>query len=317
MKARLGYALVVVVSVCIFLPGPEAALAFGTTQGQMVPAYANPSWAIGVVVPEGAAVRGGGGVHWEDVTNVTASLVLPSIESPDKTVYAILSVMAGDGSILQAAAGALPNGTDWLGFAWLVRGASSGAPTYLWVLNASEPIMNPGASVSISIFRASGEWRLAVTDLDTGFRTARPFPAGPDPTLKAGDQEVFALESYSRTEETFRSMGNLTLSSILLDGRIVMGGCYLYSDWDMIHNPLFVVGSSGASPPSFVHAGEGTSGSYFWRFAGVWGVQKDFVAGGAQVLVAIALAGAVSMGILGVWLASRKPRTGPTIRAAC
>jgi hypothetical protein len=280
------------------------AVAAGATQWQPATGYLNSSWAIGVVVPEGAGLVGGGAAHWEDVTNVTASLVLPDIESPDGRVYAILSVMAKDGSVLQAAAGALPNRTGWLGFSWLVRGSNSGAPTYMWVLNASEPAMSPGANVSISIFRGSGGWRLSVTDLDTGTNATGSFPAGPGSTLTAGDQEVFALESYSRTQETFSNMGNLTLNSILLDGNRVESGCYLYSDWDMVHNPLFVVGSSGSSPPSFIHAMESPPGKYVWGYVGVWGAQSDS-AGIAQAPVAAALASAVVLGALGVWLAKR------------
>jgi len=306
LKGGLELGLAALVSVCLLLPGPEAALASGTAQWQLAAAYDNSSWAIGVVVPEGAGLLGGGGVQWGGVANVTASLVLPGIASPDRVVYAILSVMTSDGSVLQAAAGALPNRTGWLGFAWLVQGADSGAPTYTWVLNASEPAMDPEANVSLSIFRASGMWRLSITDLDTGSKAARSFPAGPASTLRGGDQEAFALESYSRTLGTFSSMGNLTLNSLWLDGKRVVSGCYLYADWDMVHNPLFVVGSSGSSPPSFVNAKGDPSGSYFWSYSGVWGAQVDPVAGVDQVLVAVTLAGAVALGTLGVWWVRRR-----------
>lgn len=318
MKGGLEHGLAVLVSVCLFLPGSELALASGTAQWQVAAGYENASWAIGIVVPEDAGLLGGGGVHWEGVTNVTASLVLPDMESPDRTVYAILSVMTSDGSVLQAAAGALPNRTGWLGFAWFVRGADSAAPTYTWVLNASEPAMSPSANVSISIFRASGAWSLSVTDLDTASRVARSFPAGAASTLKAGDQEVFAFESYSRTQETFRDMGNLTLNSVWLDGRRVESGSYLYADWDMVHNPLFVVGSSGTSPPSFIYAKESISGSYFWSYAGVWVVQGSLGIGEGQVLVVAVLAVTVALGTLGAWRvrSRRKSASGLTPGAA-
>jgi hypothetical protein len=260
-----------------------------------------------VVIPEGAGVLGGGGVRWETVTNVTASLMLPDIASPDRIVYAILSTMTSDGTVLQAAAGALPNRTGWAAFAWSVTGADSGTPTYTWVLNASEPEMSPGANVSISIFHSSGGWGLRVTDLDTGSSLESPFGAGLASALRAGDQEVFALESYSRTPATFQAMGNLTVRSILIDGKEVIRGCYLYGDWDMVHNPLFVVGSSGTSPPSFISAAAGSGGSYFWEYVGFWGVQGDPTAG-LEVIAFGALAGAVALGGLGVWLARRSRR---------
>lgn len=311
MNGKLELVLAALVSVCLFLPGPEAALASVTTQGQPADAYANSSWAIGVVVPEGAGLLGGVAVRWDGVNNVTASLALPDIASPDRTIYAILSVMTSDGSVLQAAAGALPNRTGWLGFSWLVQGADSGAPTYLWVLNASEPTMGPRANVSISIFRASGGWNLSVTDMDTGSKVVGSFPPGPSSTLKAGDQEVFALESYSRASETFSGMGNLTLNSLLLNGNTVLSGCYVYANWDMVHNPLFVVGSSGSSPPSFIDVRGRPSGSYIWGYAGVWEAPVDPIAGVTQVLVALALAGAVALGTLGVWWIRKRRLSGP------
>ena len=305
--------LAVLVSVCLFLPGFGAALASGAAQSQPVSVYPNSSWAIGIVVPEGAHMLGGNGVRWEDITNVTASLALPDIESPDRIVYAILSVMTSDGSVLQAAAGAWPNGTGWFVFAWLVQGADSGTPSYQWVLNGSTPEMSPLANISISIFRTTGLWGLRVADMDNGSSVEKEFPPGPAPALKVGDQEVFALESYSRTLATFRNMGNLTLNSILLDGKKVTSGCYLYSDWDMVHTPLFVVGSSGSSPPSFIYAGEGLAGSYFWDYLGVWGVQTEPFAGLVEVLAVVAVAGAVTLGGMAVWLAMRKPglKSGP------
>jgi len=305
LRRSLGPGLAFLVSVCLFLPGFGAVLASGTTQLQAT--YPSSSWAIGVVVPEGAQVLGGGSVRWEDVTNVTASVALPNIESPDGIVYAILSVMTSDGSVLQAAAGAMPNRTVWLSFAWSVRGAGSLTPSYQWVLNASEPEMNPMTNVSISIFRMSGLWAFRLTDAGTGSSVEKSFPSGPGPVLRAGDQEVFALESYSRTLATFRGMGNLTLYSILLDGNKVTGGCYLYGGWDPVHNPLFVVGGSGSSPPSFVYAAEGPVGSFFWDYEGVWGVQESPVGGLAEILVVVSVAGALTLGGLGVWLARKKP----------
>ncbi len=306
MRGSLNSGLAVLISVCLILPGFGVALASGTTQSQPVSIYPNSSWAIGVVVPEGAQMVGGGGVQWESIKNVTASLTLPDIESPDGIVYAVLSVMTSDGSVLQAAAGALPNRTGWLVFAWSVQVASSQPTSYQWVLNASEPEMSPLANVSISIFFTSGLWSLRVADMGTGSSVERSFPPGPAPTLRAGDQEVFALESYTRTLATFLGMGSLRLNSILLDGGKVMSGCYLYSDWDMIHNPLFVVGSSGSGPPSFINAGESSAGSFFWDYAEVWGVQESPLGGLAGALAVVSVGGALTLGGVGFWLARKK-----------
>jgi hypothetical protein len=306
LRGFLDPALAVLVSVCLFLPGFGAALAPGTSQSQPVSPYPNSSWAVGVVVPEGAHLLGEGSVQWQAITNVTAFLTLPNIESPDGIVYAILSVMTSDGNVLQAAAGALPNRTGWLVFAWSVQAVDSGTPVYQWVLNASTPEITPLANISISIFRSSGLWDLRVIDMGNGSSVEKPFPPSPASTFMVGDQEVFALESYSRTLATFRGMGNMTLYSILLDGKKVTNGCYLYTGWDMVHNPLFVVGSSGSSPPSFIYAGEGPATSFFWDYVGVWGVQGNPFGSLAEVLVVVSGGGAIALAGLGIWLARKK-----------
>jgi len=307
LTGSLNTGLALLISVSLLFPGFVPPLSVGQTQSQPVSPYPNSSWAIGVVVPEGAQLAGGGNVQWEAITNVTASLVLPNIESPDGIVYVVLSVMTSDGSVLQAAEGALPNRSGWLAFAWSVQGADSSTLSYQWVLNASTPEMSPLSNISISIFRTPELWELKVTNVGTGSSVEKSFPPGPASALKAGDQEVFALESYSRTLATFQSMGNLTLNSILLDGKKVTNGCYLYGGWDMIHNPLFVVGSSGSSPPSFIQAGEGSPGSFFWDYMGVWGVQESPLGGFAEILIAASVAGSLTLGGVGVWLARKKP----------
>ena len=306
MRDALNPGLAIIVSVCLFLPGFDAALSTVTPQLGPGSVYPSSSWAIGVVVPEGVHTLEGGSVRWEDVTNVTASLALPDIESPDRIVYAILSVMTSDGSVLQVAAGALPNMTGWLAFGWSILGADSGTPSYQWVLNASNPEMSPLSNISLSIFLTSGLWNLKVSDAGVKSSVEKSFPPGPAPALKAGDQEVFALESYSRTVATFRNMGNLTLNSILIDGSKVTNGCYLYSDWDVIHSPLFVVGSSGSSPPSFIYAAEGRADSFFWDYAGVWAVQSDTLPSLVEALAVVAVAGALTLGGVGFWLARKK-----------
>jgi len=307
LKGSPNRGLAVLVCVCLILPGFGTALTSGTSQPQAVATYPNSSWAIGVMVPEGAQMLGGGSVNWEGITNVTATFALPNIDSPDGIVYTIVSVMTNDGSVLQAAAGALPNRTGWLVFAWFIQGAGSATQSYQWVLNRSAPQMSPLANISISIFEVSGLWSLRVSDMGTGSSVEQPFPPVPASTLRVGDQEVFALESYSRTVATFLGMGSLRLYSILLDGEKVTGGSYLYGDWDLVHNPLFVVGSSGSTPPSFINAGESSAGTYFWNYTAVWAAQENPFGGLAEVLAAVSVAGALTLGGVGVWLARKKP----------
>ena len=233
--------------------------------------YPSSSWGLGIVVPEGATLLGGGRVSWGGVSNVTAVVTLPNISLPYGIVYAVLSVMTGDGSVLQAALGVRANGTVWAAYAWLISDAKSDSPNYDWLLNGSEPEAAPGANITMSIFRAAGTWSMGIVDEGTGASVERAFPEGGGAFLKAGDQEVFSLESYSRAATTFRDMGNLTLNCLLLDGAKVVGGAYSYGDWDPAHNPLFVVGSSGASPPPFIYLLEPEAGTFVWGYTTVWG----------------------------------------------
>ena len=236
---------------------------------------------------------------------MTAVFSLPNITLPDRVVYAVLSVMSSDGGVMQVAAGAYPNRSSWLAYSWAIPNAGSSPPNYQWILNGSLPSMRENARISMSIFRAEDVWNLRVTDEDTGSSVIRPFPSEIASTLMAGDQEVFALESYSRTSATFRTMGNLTLEALLVDGLKVTKGFYFYGDWDPNHNPVFAVGSSGTAPPGFISLEQQGTGSFAWGFSGVWqGQSIDY--GGS--LVTAALVGALAAVIAAVALAIRTMR---------
>jgi len=269
------------------------------------PAYPNSSWALGVVVPEGAGLQSGGKVHWEVTNDVTADVILPNITVPDRIVYAVMSVMTTDGYVLQAAAGTSPTDRVWLAFAWSIATSDPSNPVYNWVLNATAPDMSPNSTVTMSIFQAAGSWEVRVTDADTGAYVSRAFPAGISQSLKVGDQEVFALESYSRTAATFEYMGNLTLGSISLDGQKVVSGTYAYGSWDPDHNPVFVVGSSGQNPPGFIYIGEGPLGSYFWDYAAVWKLAGDPIGALAEILIVVGVVCAVAGAAVAFRLARR------------
>ena len=279
--------------------GVQAAPVIASAGAGRVQSYSNSSWALGIVVPEGAPVQGGGSLRWEGVGNVTVEVELPNITLPDRVVYAVESVMASDGSVLQAAAGAYPNRTFWLAYSWTVPGTGQGPVTYQWILNGSDPLMEPSAQVSISIYREGGVWNLRVENLDDGASVVRQFPKEVAGTLRAGDQEVFALESYSKSGSTFRTMGNLTMQAILVDDTKVTGGFYSYGDWDPTHNPVFVVGSSGTSPPIFISLTKIGTSSFAWGYTAGWvggeaGFldQDDFV-----LIVALAAVALLAVGV--------------------
>jgi hypothetical protein len=298
------FALVLIMSTGVELSPIPAAEAPGQVGASGQP-YPTTSWAIGLVVPEGASLQGGGKVRWEGVNNLTAAVTLPNITLPDEIIYAVVSVMTSDGSVLQAAAGIWPNDSNWFAYAWLIPSSTSVPLVYQWVLNGSEPAMAPGANISISIYRVSGSWNLRVTDEETDAGLTRQFPSGIGQSVMVGDQEAFALESYSRSGATFQDMGNLTLTGVFLDGLKVTGGVYAYSDWDPTHNPLFSVGSAGVTPPSFVSLGQAKDGSFVWGYETLWKSPNDTLATVETLLVLVS----VVLGVVGVVLWKTRKRS--------
>ena len=230
--------------------------------------YTRPSWALGVVLPEGAKLEGGGGLSWENVRNVTVLVTLPTIDLPSDAVYAVLSLMISDGVVLQVASGIYPSNSTWLVYSMYIADVLQVPQHYTWVLNSSAPQAQPGDSEVISIFLSQvGGWSFRVADPERDSSIQLPFGLPSDQPPKAGDQEFFALESYSWNSSTFEAMGSMTLESTFLDGRTVSSGMYLYSNWDMIHSPLFVVG--GSTPPGFVSVGLNGS-TAMWSYGGTW-----------------------------------------------
>ncbi|MDV3277065.1 MAG: hypothetical protein LYZ69_01190 [Nitrososphaerales archaeon] len=231
--------------------------------------YSGTPWGLGVVVPDGAGLSGGDALSWSAATNVTVVVRIPDIVNATQIMYAILSLMTRDGSVLQVAAGIYPGNRSWLVYSMFIADVGTYPQRYQWVLNSSEPRMSPGDSVAIAIILTQTDgWMFIVRDLSTGSSVERSFGANAAHSLKVGDQEVFALESYSRDASTFEKMGNLTLVSILVDGMRVSNGWYPYADWDVRHNPLFVVG--GATPPQFIAFSRGGNVTAVWYYVEGW-----------------------------------------------
>lgn len=227
------------------------------------------SWALGVVIPDGARFEGGGTLSWTSARNLTVMVHLPNITTSDEITYIVLSAMGNDRTVLQVAAGIYPGSNHWSIYSWFITDVDSASPAYEWVLNSSAPEMRQNDVISISIIVTSPPgWKLTVDDENTSSSLERAFPSVTAVSFASGDQEVFAFESYSRNDSTFQQMGNMTLESLLINGKKVVGGWYSYSGWDAIHNPLFVVGSS--NPPPFVSISLGAHGEATWSYAARW-----------------------------------------------
>jgi len=261
--------------------------------GEGWPALASTgSWALGVVIPNGASLLDGSRLNWSASSNLTVQLNLPRISQVDDTVYAIVSVMTRSGKVLQVAAGIYPGMSDWRVYVLYVMSPNSGS--YIWVANDSLPSMLPGASVSLSIFWAEGGWRYSVWNLDSLEHSEGLITNDSSGSFRSGDQEVIALESYTVTDGVFATMGSMEATGILVDGSTVTGGWYILGGWDPLHNPLFVVG--GQDPPSFASASmSNTSIEWVYSAAG----QVTYVpSSGNAVEIFVAAAGAIVVAVV-------------------
>jgi len=227
------------------------------------------SWALGLVVPQGAPLSGGSKVSWGSVSNVTVGLQLPEIQHTDATIYAILSVMTSDGSILQLASGLEPNATSWRTYGMWIRNPTEYPQEYRTVLDNSSPALAPGAWISLSMYVENGFWNYRARGSGPSDSIHSVLNESLSPTPMSGDQEVFALESYTSTGSVFAGMRNLTVSSVLIDGDEVQGGTYFYGGgWNPSHTPLFIVG--GEPPPIFVTAQSCTGNYACWSYVSPW-----------------------------------------------
>ncbi|MGC8661561.1 MAG: hypothetical protein ACP5TZ_03550 [Nitrososphaeria archaeon] len=232
------------------------------------PSYSSGgSWAVGVVVPENSELAGGVHVNWNSVNNVSVLFNLPNISVTDGTIYAIMSLMTENGSIIQVAAGLYPNSSHWSVYAMYILNPNSYPQVYRQATVPREIRMFPRDTLSMSIY-FSGKWRFTVQDLTQNTSTISYFNVSIPAELKDGDQYVFALESYSSNSSVFKSMQNMTLCGLFLNGRKVDNGWYLYTTWNNENFPLFIVG--GATPPSFITASFTGNGTVTWSYVSAW-----------------------------------------------
>lgn len=230
--------------------------------------YLNATWALGIVVPNGAKLEDGSIIKWSEVSNITAIIRLPNITRTDHRIYIVLSAMTASGTILQVAVGLSPNNTHWLTYAMIALNISSGT-NYMWRTEGSPPIMEVYHTISISIYSLKNnqgkyEWNYIVHDIITGESNSGFLVDDNSHTFMDGDQEVIALESYTKKESIFSYMGNITLYSLLLNGKKVISGWYIYDGWDWTKHPLFVVG--GATPaPQYISISS-NNGIIYWKY---------------------------------------------------
>lgn len=256
--------------------------------------YPSGSWALGIVVPENSQFADGGRLSWENATAVNAVIRLPNMSFTDSPTLAVESVMVTDGAILQVAAGLYPNSTTWLAYGWYIRNLQAYPQTYDWVLNSSKPEMAAASWISLSIYLSSGHWRYRVEDLSTHEVTSGEYAFDVAPALKVGDQEVFALESYSTSNVVFAHMGHLILETLDIDGRKVSGGWYPYGSWDTSHKPLFVVG--GLNPPSYISLGESENMTLEWSYE-EWSSSAQATSNNGFMTPIVAVPAAVALGV--------------------
>ncbi len=246
---------------------------------------AQQSWAIGVVVPQGAELKNGARLVWSEVRNITAVLTLPNISSTDGVIYVVLSAMTGNGDIMQVAAGLYPNSTYWSVYPMV---AGSSGRVYMPVSGYSNQIISPCDTLSMSIAAVNGTWWFTVIDLNTSSSSSCSFGVPSGYTLVNGSQYVLALESYTSNSSVFSGMGIMRMSAIFLNGVPLVGGEYIYSTWNGVEYPLFIVG--GASPPQFIYCYT-SGGSAYWEYVKGWGTAVD--KSSPEIIYAVLIAAAL------------------------
>jgi len=254
------------------LPLASVTTGFAASQPKQIQGqYPSGSWGLGVVLPEGSRFTNGEKLSWANTTSVSLTATLPNIAFTDYPILAVESLMVADGSVIQVAVGLYPNNTSWLGYGWHIRNVQATPQIYDWVLNSSQPEMAPSATIGLSIYMSQGMWRYRVDDLTTHKSTEGSYAHDLPRVLKVGDQEVFALESYSTNSVVFAKMGNLTLNSLRVNGVQITTGWYEYGSWDTRHNPLFVVG--GLNPPPYLSMSEVDGSVLVWSYEQWFGPQ--------------------------------------------
>jgi hypothetical protein len=298
--SELAKNLLTILCIALMLPLGGATAAQTLLPGaQVAPqqVYAQTSWGLGVVVPDGSTLSGGGTVNWAAVTNVTAVVQIPEITNTSAAIYAVVSLMTQDGVVLQTAFGVYPGDGSWLVYSMFIDNINQIPQHYTWAINSSEPAAEPGDVVTISIYQSPElVWSFEACNLNTSLSINRAFGTNTTELPKRGDQEAFALESYASDSFTFQNMGNMTLSSLLVDGKRVESGWYLFADWDMVHNPLFVVG--GGAPPSFIDISISNDGRAVWYYSENWASIGQLDGTGPILVAAAILLGAALSGVL-------------------
>jgi hypothetical protein len=276
------YAMIVLVQIAV-LAMPNSFALSQVTAGRLTfengvseSNYGQGSWAIGVVVPQGSLDESGSKINWQSITNLTAIFSIPKINNTDNTVYIIMSLMTSNEEIIQVAAGLYKNMSAWGTYGMYIQNPLGYPQEYHPVIVTASPAIPPGDFASMSLYLSTSPsssasapsmvWNLRLDDLNTSRSVSAVFDFDLSPTLKVGDQFVFALESYTSNSSIFMKMGNFTLSSLLLNGQHVVSGWYPYTDWDNVHYPLFDVG--GADPPSFISVRIAQDYTAIWSYVG-------------------------------------------------
>ncbi|MGB9729452.1 MAG: hypothetical protein ACPL1B_06215 [Thermoprotei archaeon] len=228
--------------------------------------YLKGSWALGVVIPNGAKLEDGMIVKWSEVKNITAVIKLPQITETDGTIFIVLSAMTLSKTILQVAIGIEPNHTTWSTYAMIVTNISSGT-NYTWITECGPPSMNNNDLIIISIYLSSYQnetlWSYKIHDITTNKSHIGSLVNDNSQAFMDGEQEVIALESYTKNEHVFMNMGNITLYALFLNSKKVISGWYFYDGWDWTKHPLFVIGS--VQVPNYISINSNNNIIY-WKY---------------------------------------------------
>ena len=292
---RSAKSLLLLLALLVLLP-----CASGSDEWERV--VSRQPWALGLTLPDGCPIGGGGVLSWPSSRNLTVVVTIPNINYTDNTIYVIVSAMTMSGTVLQVAAGIEPGQNHWSTYVMYVTGIYGSRKEYHLVAYRASPHPAPGSRLSLSVYLTMRgpypTWFGEVYDHSTGERGAFAMVADGSVSFRPGGHEVVALESYTTSEDVFAGMGSMVLHGIFVDGQRVVGGWYVDDGQVFYRESLFIVGG-GAPVPSFISISFPRSGEAVWTYSPVsWEVSEEITPYLVPFLLTLAISMALALIIL-------------------
>jgi hypothetical protein len=211
------------------------------------------SWALGISIGGESILENGLRLSMGSSSNITVIFTLPGILKTDNTLYCILSVMTGDGVVLQVAMGLDASRNNWVVYAMIVEGIEE-KTNYILLDKEDEVYAEPYDRILLSIYSIKMEgyfiWMYKAINFDKGLMESGQLYTSEVGTFMDGLHEVFAFESYTTNNSVLENLWGLRLIEVLVDGDRVIDGFTVSDGFDFTGEHLFVVGGTRKVPSS-------------------------------------------------------------------